>query len=241
LLDTTPLAMQDSDWARCLEPALHALIATRCHRAYRHDLSNGLQGIYGGFEVLTRMLQLPARDPARVERTADLVRQAVTAHEKSLERILHGLAPLEQPAARIDVSMLLQELVRFLINDAAAHRVTLRGPQSTRVAAQARPNKLRLILLSLMVDAIDAMPNGGLLQVSATESGSESLLELSDERRGESPADPWALDLSAEPAQRGWTLYVVRQLVIGEGGNIHCETAVQGGRHLRISLPCAHE
>ncbi len=229
--------MQDTDWARCLEPALHAVIAMRCHRAYRHDLTNGLQGIYGGFDALTRLLQLPVRDVAKVERTHDLVRQAITAHEKSLERVLHGLAPLEQPAARLDICVMLQELVKFLINDAAAHRVTLRGPQSTGVMVQARPHKLRLILLSLMIDAIDAMSSGGALQADATTADQDVLLELSDERPGELPVDPWALDLSSVPAHRGWTLFVVRHLVATEGGSILCAARASGGRKIRISLP----
>jgi C4-dicarboxylate-specific signal transduction histidine kinase len=233
--------MQDSDWARCLEPALHALIATRCHRAYRHDLTNGLQGIYGGFDALTRLLQLPVRDLAKVERTSDLVRQAITAHEKSLERVLHGLAPLEQPAARIDACAMLQELVKFLINDAAAHRVTLRAPQPTGATVRARPYKLRLILLSLMIDAIDTMTSGGALQANATTTDRDTLLELSDERPGELPVDPWALEFGSVPAHRGWTLFVVRHLVTAEGGSILCEKGATGGRSIRISLPRAQE
>jgi two-component system sensor histidine kinase HydH len=231
--------MQESEWARILEPALHALIATRCHRAYRHDLKNGLQGIYGGFDALTRLLQMPARDAAKVERTSDFVRQAIAAHEKSLERVLHGLAPLEPPAESIDVAAMLQDLVKFLINDAAAHRVALRATQSGAVMVRARPHKLRLALLSLMLDAIDAMPNGGPLQLRATSGNSISCLELSDQRADHLPADPWALDLSAVPAHRGWTLHVVRHLIMAEGGSIECDTAAGGGRNVRISLPGA--
>jgi two-component system sensor histidine kinase HydH len=212
--------MQDSDWARCLEPALHAVIAVRCHRAYRHDLTNGLQGIYGGFDALTRLLQLPVRD---------------------LAKVVHGLAPLEQPTASIDICVMLQELVKFLINDAAAHRVTLRGPQFTGVTVRAQPHKLRLIFLSLMIDAIDAMSSGGTLQANVTTANQEMLLELSDERPGELPVDPWALDFSCTPVHRGWTLFVVRHLVAAEGGNILCEAGARGGRNIRISLPCSLE
>jgi signal transduction histidine kinase len=229
--------MHESEWARILEPALHALIAKRCHRAYRHDLRNGLQGIYGGFDALNRLLQMPVRDAAKVERTSEFVRQAITGHEKSLERVLHGLAPLDQSAEPIDAGTLLQELVKFLINDAAAQRVTLRAAQIARAMVQVQVPKLRLALLTLLIDGIDAMSNGGTLQVSVTSAEQTVLLELSDERPGEPVTDPWALDFGTVPAYRGWALHVVRQLISAEGGTIVCQPAAGGGRHISITLP----
>lgn len=229
--------MQQSEWARFLEPALHAFVATRCHRAYRHDLKNGLQGIYGGFDALTRLLQMPVRDVAKVERTTDFVRQAISSHERSMERVLHGLAPLEPAAESIDASVLLHELVKFLVNDAAVNRVALRTAASSGTLVQARPHKLRLALLSLMIDAIDAMPTGGVLQLTASSAESGSLLELSDQRSEPLPADPWAIDPQAIPAYRGLTLFVVRHLIAAEGGSIECNAAASGGRHVRIFLP----
>jgi signal transduction histidine kinase len=229
--------MQESEWARILEPALHAMIATRCHRAYRHDLRNGLQGIYGGFDALNRLLQMPVRDVAKVERTSEFVRQAITGHEKSLERVLHGLAPLNQPAEPIDAGTLLQELVKFLINDAAAQRVTLRTTHIDPAMVQVRVPKLRLALLTLLIDGIDAMSNGGTLQASATSAEHTVLLELCDQRPGESGMDPWVLDLGAVPAYRGWSLYLVRLLISAEGGTIACQSAEGGGRTVSITLP----
>jgi hypothetical protein len=229
--------MQDSDWARILEPALHAAISTRCHRAYRHDLKNGLQGIYGGFDALNRLLQLQVRDTAKVERTTDFVRQAVTGHEKGLERVLHSLSPLEQAPESMDVSLLAHELCKFLTNDATAHRVTLRCSAAQPAVSNSRPPKLRLALLSLMVDAIDAMPAGGTLQLSVSTDQHGVQLLLRDTREAAASADPWTLDLTTTPPHRGWTLFVVRQLILTEGGSIDCDFGA--GRTFRIILPTA--
>jgi signal transduction histidine kinase len=232
--------MHDPELARILEPALHALIASRCHRAYRHDLRNGLQGIYGGFDALGRLLQTPARDAAKVERTTDFVRQAITGHEKSLERVLHGLAPLEQPAELIDAGVMLQELAKFLTNDAAAQRVSLRTSVAEPAPVRVRPQKLRLALLSLLIDAIDAIDataSGSALQLASTVANDRVLIELADSRPVVAEVDPWALDLTTVPPQRGLTLFVVRQLVLGEGGTIECESGA--GRTVRISLGIA--
>lgn len=229
--------MHDPELARILEPALHALIASRCHRAYRHDLKNGLQGIYGGFDALSRLLQAPVKDVAKVERITDFVRQAITGHEKSMERVLHGLAPLEQPAERFDVAIMLHELAKFLTNDAAAQRVSLRTSAAQPTMVQLRPQKLRLALLSLMVDAIDAMPGGGTLQVNGSATAGEVLIELTDSRQAAASDDPWRLDLSTSPPQRGLIPFVARQLVLAEGGSIECESGT--GRTMRISLPIA--
>ncbi len=231
--------MQDNEWLRILEPALHAQIAVRCHRAYRHDIRNGLQGIYGGFDALSRMLQAPARDAAKIERTTDFVRQAVTGHEKSLDRLLHGVAPLDQEPATFDASLLLAELVKFLTNDAAAHRVSLRNAATQSVMVRMRAHRLRLALLSLMIDAIDAMPGGGTLQLGCGIVDGAIRLELSDTRTAAAPGDVWALDLSTTPPYRGWTGFVARQIVIAEGGHIACKLAPAGGRSIHIGVPAA--
>lgn len=229
--------MQATDWIRILEPALHAHLAIRCHRAYRHDLRNGLQGIYGGFDALSRLLQAP-KDNARVERITDFVRQAVTNHEKSLERVLLSLAPLEQAAEPIDVSALLTELARFLTNDAAVHRVSLRSNIAQPVTALVRAPKLRLVLLGLMVDAIDAMPSGGVLQVG-TRMNAAAWIELADTRAAPLAAAPAELDLHDSPPHRGWLGYVVSQLIAAEGGSVEYAPADGGGWRITLQLPAA--
>ena len=235
LTDRSNDAMHEPELTRILEHALHAQIAARCHRAYRHDLRNGLQGIYGGFDALNRLLQSP-KDAARVERTVDFVRQAITGHEKSLDRVLHALSPLEQAPEPTEVSVLLQELVKFLTNDAAANRVTLRNSTAHPVSARVRSNKLRLVLLSVMIDAIEAMPGGGVLQLISSTSNGAPLIEFTDTRADALPEDPWKLDLDTTPVYRGWTLYAVRQLIVAEAGRIDCEASPTGGRCVRIWL-----
>jgi signal transduction histidine kinase len=230
--------MQESELNRILEHALQAQMASRCHRAYRHDLRNGLQGIYGGFDALSRLLRLPNTDTTRVERTTDLVRQAITGHEKSLDRVLHALSPLEQAPEPADASLLLQELLKFLTNDAAAKRVTLRNAAQP-VTIHVRTDKLRLVLLSLMVDAIDAMPGGGTLQISCNSVEGAAVIEFADTRAELLPEDPWRLDFTAAPAYRGWTLPVARQLILAEAGTIDCVAGPSGGRSVRIALPAA--
>jgi len=228
--------MHEPELTRILEHALHAQLASRCHRAYRHDFRNGLQGIYGGFDALSRLLQSP-KDAAKVERTTDFVRQAITGHEKSLDRVLSALSPLEQEPESIDVNALLQELVKFLTNDAAANRVSLRNSALQPVSARVRSNKLRLVLLSLMIDAIDAMPSGGTLQLNSNVLDGTASIELTDTRLDALPADPWQLDFTTSPLYRGLTLYVARQLMVAEAGHVDCEPCPTGGRWVRISLP----
>ena len=230
--------MQEPQLIHVLEQALHAQLASRCHRAYRHDLRNGLQGIYGGFDALSRLLQVP-KDASKVTRTTDLVRQAIAGHEKSLDRVLLALSPREQIAEPLDVSMLLQELTRFLTNDAAANRVTLRAGASQPVMATARSNKLRLVLLSLMIDAIDGMAGGGTLQCDCELRAPLAVIELTDTRVAALPEQPWQLDFTTSPAYRGWTLYVARHLILEESGQIDCEPNAGGGRRVRITLPAA--
>ncbi len=150
--------------------------------------------------------------------------------------MLHALSPLEPAPESTDVSTLLQDLAKFLTNDAAVNRVSLRNSVTQSVVARVRSNKLRLVLLSLMIDAIDAMPGGGVLQLSCSTAPGAASIELADTRPGVLPENPWELDFTASPLYRGLTMYVVRQLIVAEGGHIDCEPCPTGGRCVGISL-----
>jgi signal transduction histidine kinase len=145
-------------------------------------MRNGLQGIHGGVDALTRAARAGKATSVPLEQLTQFVQQAITNHERGLERVLNSVAPEDAPASEVVVKDVIFELVKFLTNDAARNgaRMKLNVDEQLKVLVLAA--KLRLILLGLLVDAIDSLPSGGEIAISAQAVAGDVQIEISDSR-----------------------------------------------------------
>jgi C4-dicarboxylate-specific signal transduction histidine kinase len=221
-----------------LELALQTLITARCKRAYIHDLSNGLQGIYGSFEVIKRLLVAPpASALTAVEKSIDMFRRSIANYEAGLKQSVDTLIP--EPCDRTTVSLdeLLRSMVAFLNGDAAAHGVSLSVAVDRNLYVVANPHALRLTLVSLLLDSIDSMPLGGQTHVEAKPDTANVVIEITTKpSRGtiaRNIATAWDLDLDSAPPYRGLVYPVARNLVRADEGTIELAKHNEG---LKVSL-----
>jgi nitrogen-specific signal transduction histidine kinase len=219
-----------------LEAALHTQVCSRCHRAYGHEVRNSLQGLYGGFDAVTRAVQNKTPTSIPLDKSVQFVRQALTGHEQSLDRMLHALAPANDEPTAIDVGSLLSGLAKFLSSDAARHNVKIPLSNGGAASIHAQPNRLRLAFLSLMTDAIDVMTAGGEIRLLTRTQDDRVELEVTDTRTQPLPADPWTLDFSQPSLQEAIAMPVVQRIVVSQGGRIECGARDGGGRIVRMSF-----
>jgi len=135
-----------------------------------HDFNNLLTVILGHAELLA--LDLPAD-----EETAESIAQIRSAASSgsSLTRQLLGFARKQVVAPQIvEVNALvsrLPPLVRRLVGESVVLETTL-NPDAGRVRID--PAQLDQVLMNLVVNAMDAMPTGGTLQISTSHLGSSA-------------------------------------------------------------------
>ena len=168
-----------------LEDALRAYLNRRCRRAYAHDLRNGLQGIFGGVDALTRAARTTTsgKPPAvPLDQLTTFVQQAISNHERGLERVLDHLAPEQQQPQAVSCRELLIELARFMTNDAARNGVRIRQDFLDDLKATTVVARLRLICLALLADSIDALASGGEIRLSGRTSEGRVQFEITDTR-----------------------------------------------------------
>ena len=232
--------MNESELFPLLEDALRARLATRCRRAYHHDMKNGLQGVYGGADALIRAARADKPMGVPLEQLVQFVRHAISNHEQGLERVLSNIAPDLESSAQIDVAELVGELTRFLMTDASRHSVRLGTKFTEPLILQVNAARLRLVFLGLITDAIDAMQAGGdiLLQGRSTPAGIEVVMQ---DARPDSAAksDVFALSEAALSQRESIVVPTIRYVVICLGGTMECTRPTGAGRRTTIQLPRA--
>lgn len=212
-----------------LEDALRAYLNRRCRRAYAHDLRNGLQGIFGGVDALTRAARSTASGgkPLNVplEQLTTFVQQAITNHERGLERVMESIAPEQQAAAPVSCRELLIDLARFLTNDAARNNIRVRHDFHDDLKTTTVIARLRLIGLALLTDSIDALASGGEIRVGGRTSEGRVQLEIIDTR--------------TQPRPVSFVSEAIERLVAELSGRIESKQNDGGGHSVRVELPLA--
>jgi signal transduction histidine kinase len=205
-----------------MEDALRGYLSRRCKRAYAHDMRNGLQGIQAGLDALARAARPNKPSPVPLEQLTQFVQQAITNHERGLERVMESVAPEDLDPAPVKLRELLADLGRFLTTDAARNRVRIKVDMGDDLVADVAPARLRLIFLGLLTTGIDALTSGGDIAITAEPVGAQVQIDFVDPRTGD---DADAFVASA-----------LTEVVALASGNIERQQTERGYR-VRLRLP----
>jgi signal transduction histidine kinase len=207
-----------------------------------HEFGNLLQAIGLQAAALRRSPMLP--EP--VMRSLWSIKQAVDIGQALTRRLLTFAR--DDPNERMepfDVARVLRDLVQLLeprLNKGGRPlRVEISLPQLPEVMGS--QNKLTEAFLNLFLNALDAMPDGGTLQVSATESSGEIRIAVRDSGKGmtrEEQARAFDPFFTTKPGGTGLGLSTVYGVVRAHGGSVFLESEEAKGTTVFVSLPTVH-
>jgi PAS domain S-box-containing protein len=228
-----------------------------------HDINNFLTALVGHVDLALESAAsagaagLGAREAAAVARHLSQARQAVEQAMALNQRLVRIGRPQGSERQRIDLNELV-ESVGALLLPMLRQRVDLvcdRHPAP--VVLEADPRQLEQVLVNLAVNARDAMPEGGLLTLSAAlvevdERSAGPLRDLAPGRYGAIVVADTGTGIPPEHRERifepffttkppeagsGLGLAVVAALVDQHGGRITVESAEAAGTTFRVFLP----
>jgi two-component system, LuxR family, sensor kinase FixL len=224
---------------RLLERERLAAIGTTA-ASFAHEIGNPLNSMYMHAQLLERRL-------ARSEHELDpRVHASVAALLGETRRLSHLLDEFRALARRHRLSVVPTDLITLVQDVLGTETPSLnaRGisverelPRTLRTSF-IDAEKIRQVLLNLIKNAADAMPDGGKLRLLVSETDSRVHIEVHDTGCGmPMDIDPYEPFVTSKPDGTGLGLPVALQIVQAHGGTLRHEPAEGGGTIFSLELP----
>jgi len=205
-----------------------------------HDLNNML-GVLMGMADLLKM-SLPEQDP--LQESVDLILTTLSRAAGLSEKMLAFARQTPMNRVPLDMAALLREL-RFLARTALpeGNRAEISVPDKP-VLVTGDENLLLSAFLNLILNASEAMPDGGLVRVTGECAGDRFLIVVEDEGRGMDKAtlsrifEPF-FSTKLDKKGTGLGLSLVRRTILEHRGTIDVQSTVGEGTRISVSLPLA--
>lgn len=163
-----------------------------------HEMKSVLNVITLNLALLSRVASTgqPSRsDLELAARSGDVMRRELKRLDSYIEGILRAHARDDEGWQRLDLCALCQRIGQLIGPRASRQRVALRlNVPDAEVFINACPAQLQNALMNLAVNALDAMPNGGTLDLQVSSDGPTARFRIVDAGPGLSDAirsDPW--------------------------------------------------
>lgn len=220
---------------------LEALSATgRLAAGVAHEINNPLQGMKAQIRLLRD--DLPAA-PAGLRRL-----DALNMEVDKIARIVRGLLDLHRrgtdSAGVCDARVVVGGLVELVASEMAKSAVRIEAVMPPDpLYVQIGANQLTQTLLNLILNAQDAMPDGGAVRITASQADGAARMVVSDNGIGIAPENRARIFTpfftTKGPRGTGLGLSVSDSLVRAAGGSIRFSSDVGKGTSFEITLPVA--
>jgi two-component system sensor histidine kinase HydH len=200
-----------------------------------HEIRNPLAGIKGYAQIIEKKPE--------ENRNAGFARRIV-AEVLRLENLVNDLLAYagsgSYSKSPVDLGELIAYATSHVRSEAEQQHVALVTDCGEGLAAIGNRDKLRQVILNLAANALQAMPDGGILNISARASGKSVMYTVSDSGQGISPEH---LERIFEPffttkaRGTGLGLALCKRIIEEHSGMIHVESVPEKGTSISITLP----
>lgn len=211
-----------------------------------HEIKNPLAGVKATVEVLAADPNTPAENRDALTKASESIRR--------MEVLLKGFISFARPPAPRLAVMDVHGVLDSTIGLAKQHPLFGRGrPEQVTIeknfdpempAVNADPVQLQQVFLNLLLNAAEAMPEGGTVTVTTSYDAGSGTLAVRvndtgggvDERVRDKIFQPF---FTTKSKGTGLGLSISKRLVEQHGGDIRVEESGSGGTTFRITLPAS--
>jgi len=198
-----------------------------------HETRNPLNIVRGLAQMISKEETLPAEIRQKSRGIVDET-DRVTAQ---LNEFINYSRPREVRRAPVALGTVVDEVVRALNFDLEEKKLAVETT-GTRLVIEADEQLLRQALFNLVLNAVQAVPAGGAIRISATRNGPEAVLAVSDNGPGVPPerrTEIFKPYFTTNEKGTGLGLAVVHQIVLAHGWEIACLANEPHGASFQIT------
>jgi two-component system CheB/CheR fusion protein len=224
----------------------HFALLGRLAAGISHEIRNPLAAIFLHIDLLEEELRQPSPD------SSGEITQAFTEIKTSLARLddlvedylsLVRVGTLQHEA--VDLGRLVTQCLEDLTPSLLAATITLHLETMESLGlVVVHANTFRRVLVNLVHNAIDAMPDGGTLTLHGRRQGTTVSLAVGDTGIGIATAQLATIFeplYTTKPGGTGLGLYIVQEVMAAHGGQVAVQSILDHGTTFTLTLPVPEE
>ena len=209
-------------------------------RQVAHEIKNPLTPISLGAGLLKRSHDEGSEDfESILGRTIEMIQRQVE-NMREIARDFHAFAGEHKRIEDVDLEAVIDEVLESTRGWAESQQIAVEK-QGQGAKVQADPDELRRAVVNLVHNALEAMPEGGALQILLQSTPEEAIVEIRDTGHGIDPEvearlfEPY---MTTRSSGTGLGLAIVRRVIEDLGGRVELFNKTHGrGAVARVSLP----
>jgi two-component system NtrC family sensor kinase len=220
--------------------AVGALAAT-----VAHEINNPLSGVYTYIKLMERKIgqgQYGAEDFEKYKGFLDTMRREVERTTAIVQNLLDFTRPKEPVRKMLNLVKVVEESLSLIRNKLSLNNIEVENLMNPIPEIMADPAHMKQVFLNLLINACEAMEEGGTLTIRTgyDEGENKATVSVRDTGVGIEAGnlarifDPF---FSTKEKGTGLGLSVVNGIVTRHNGKVEVETAPGKGTEIRVTLP----
>ena len=212
----------------------------RLTRGVAHEVKNPINAIVLHLQLLQNKL---AEQEPDTRRHVDIIDSEIRRLDRVVQTLVDFTRPRELHLEEVDLRQLLEDVAQLAAPDAEQHGVTIEQHlPEFRLPVKVDVDLMKQAILNVVINGVQAMPNGGTLTLSARRENAVVVAEVQDQGAG-IPQDMhdkiFELYFTTKKEGSGIGLAQTYQILQWHYGTVDFESAETTGTIFRFQIPAA--
>jgi signal transduction histidine kinase len=207
-----------------------------------HEIKNPLSTVHVNLQLLSEDLsRYEDEEHRRIARRLESVRKEADRVKDILDDFLRYAGKVELSLSKTDLRQVLEELLDFFAPQAEVSGVVMRSSlPETPVYCRIDVNLIKQSVMNLMINAVQAMPDGGELLIRLSPQRRKAVIEVIDTGAGIDPGTCLKIFhayFSTKKDGSGLGLPTTQRIIQEHNGDIRVESELGKGTRFIVTLP----